>query len=211
MMQQFGFTIATEIATRDERMRLIIGMSGASGLIYGIRLLEVLKQQPEVETHLILSGSAKMNITLETDWTVADVKAMADHVHAYNDIAANIASGSFRTDGMIIAPCSIKTVSGIANCYADNLMVRAADVVLKERRKLVLVPRETPLHTGHCRLFYELSQMGVILAPPVPAFYTRPKTIDDLVNHHVGRVLDLFGLETGMVDRWQGPASKEAD
>lgn len=192
-------------------MQLIIGMSGASGLIYGIRLLEVLKQQPDVETHLILSGSAKMNITLETDWTVADVKALADHVHAYNDIAANIASGSFKTDGMIIAPCSIKTVSGIANCYSDNLMVRAADVVLKERRKLVLVPRETPLHTGHCRLFYELSQMGVILAPPVPAFYTRPQTIEDLVDHHVGRLLDLFGLEVGMVTRWQGPATKSDD
>lgn len=191
-------------------MQLIIGMSGASGLIYGIRLLEVLKQHPGVETHLILSGSAKLNIALETDWDVADVKALADHVHAYNDIAASIASGSFRTDGMIIAPCSIKTVSGIANSYADNLMVRAADVVLKERRKLVLVPRETPLHTGHCKLFYELSQMGVILAPPVPAFYTRPQTIDDLVNHHVGRLLDLFDLDVGMVSRWQGPKSKPA-
>jgi len=189
-------------------MRLIIGMSGASGLIYGIRLLEVLKQHPEVETHLILSGSAKMNITLETEWSVGDVKALANHVHAYKDIAANIASGSFRTDGMIIAPCSIKTVSGIANCYADNLMVRAADVVLKERRKLVLVPRETPLHTGHCRLFYELSQTGVILAPPVPAFYIKPKTIDDLVDHHVGRVLDLFDLDVGMVSRWQGSTSQ---
>lgn len=189
-------------------MQLIIGMSGASGLIYGIRLLEVLKQQPDVETHLILSGSAKLNISLETDWSVADVRALADHVHAYNDIAANIASGSFRTDGMIVAPCSIKTVSGIANCYADNLMVRAADVVLKERRKLVLVPRETPLHTGHCKLFYELSQMGAILAPPVPAFYTRPQTIEELVDHHVGRLLDLFGLDVGMVSRWQGPATK---
>jgi len=192
-------------------MQLIIGMSGASGLIYGIRLLEVLRQLPEVETHLILSGSAKLNIALETDWSVADVKALADHVHKYNDIAANIASGSFKTDGMIIAPCSIKTVSGIANCYADNLMVRAADVVLKERRRLVLVPRETPLHTGHCKLFYELSQMGAILAPPVPAFYTRPKTIDDLVDHHVGRLLDLFNLDTGMVNRWQGAGKKGAE
>lgn len=189
-------------------MQLIIGMSGASGLIYGIRLLEVLKLQPDVETHLILSGSAKLNISLETDWSVADVQSLADHVHKVSDIAANIASGSFRTDGMIIAPCSIKTVSGIANCYADNLMVRAADVVLKERRRLVLVPRETPLHTGHCRLFYELSQMGAILAPPVPAFYTRPQTIDDLVNHHVGRLLDLFGLDTGLVSRWQGAAGQ---
>lgn len=185
-------------------MQLIIGMSGASGLIYGIRLLEVLQQQPDIETHLVLSGSAKLNIGIETSWSVADVKAMADHVHAYNDIAANIASGSFRTDGMIIAPCSIKTVSGIANSYADNLMVRAADVVLKERRRLVLVPRETPLHTGHCKLFYEVSQLGAILAPPVPAFYTNPRTIDDLVNHHVGRLLDLFDLDPGLVSRWQG-------
>jgi 4-hydroxy-3-polyprenylbenzoate decarboxylase len=192
-------------------MQLIVGMSGASGLIYGIRLLEVLKQQPDVETHLILSGSAKLNIGLETDWSVADVKALADHVHAYKDIAASIASGSFKTDGMIIAPCSIKTVSGIANSYADNLMVRAADVVLKERRRLVLVPRETPLHTGHCRLFYELSQMGAILAPPVPAFYTRPKTIDDLVDHHVGRLLDLFNLDPGMVSRWQGAKKAGSD
>jgi len=187
-------------------MQLIIGMSGASGLIYGIRLLEVLQQQPAIETHLVLSGSAKLNIGIETTWSVADVKAMADHVHAYNDIAASIASGSFRTDGMIIAPCSIKTVSGIANSYADNLMVRAADVVLKERRRLVLVPRETPLHTGHCKLFYEVSQLGAILAPPVPAFYTNPKTIDDLVNHHVGRLLDLFDLDPGLVSRWQGVA-----
>lgn len=192
-------------------MQLIVGMSGASGLIYGIRLLEVLKQQADVETHLILSGSAKLNIALETDWSVADVKALADHVHAYKDIAASIASGSFKTDGMIIAPCSIKTVSGIANSYADNLMVRAADVVLKERRRLVLVPRETPLHTGHCRLFYELSQMGAILAPPVPAFYTRPKTIDDLVDHHVGRLLDLFDLDPGLVSRWQGANKAGSD
>jgi len=189
-------------------MQLIVGLSGASGLIYGIRLLEVLKQQPEVETHLILSGSAKLNIAIETDWSVTDVKALADHVHAYNDISASVASGSFRTDGMIIAPCSMKTISGIANSYADNLMVRAADVILKERRRLVLVPRETPLHTGHCRLFYELSQMGAILAPPMPAFYTRPRTIEDLVDHHVGRILDLFDLEAGMVSRWQGGSDR---
>lgn len=134
-------------------MQLIIGLSGASGLIYGIRLLEVLKRQPEVETHLIMSGSAKLNIGIETEWSIADVKALADHVHSNNDIAANLASGSFKTAGMIIAPCSIKTLSGIANSYADNLMVRAADVVLKERRRLVLVPRETPFMSGTADCF----------------------------------------------------------
>ncbi|MBL4820154.1 MAG: UbiX family flavin prenyltransferase [Gammaproteobacteria bacterium] len=185
-------------------MHLVIGLSGASGLIYGIRLLEVLQKEPGVETHLVMTGSAKMNIAIETDWQVDDVKAMADHVYSVKDISARIASGSFKTDGMIVAPCSIKTLSAIVNSYGDNLLVRAADVVLKERRKLVLVPRETPLHTGHCRLFYEASQMGVILAPPVPAFYTRPKTIDDLVNHHVGRLLDLFDMDVGLVTRWQG-------
>lgn len=185
-------------------MQLVVGMSGASGLIYGIRLLEVLKQEASVETHLVLSAAAKMNINIETSWTVDDVVALADNVHSVKDIAASIASGSFRTDGMVIAPCSIKTLSGIVNSYADNLLVRAADVILKERRRLVLVPRETPLHTGHCRLFYEASQMGVILAPPVPAFYIKPQSIDDLINHHVGRILDLFDLDTGLVTRWQG-------
>lgn len=186
-------------------MRLIIGMSGASGLIYGIRLLEVLHKEKNVETHLVMTASAKMNIALETDWTVAGVKALASQVHSVTDIAASIASGSFKTDGMIVAPCSIKTLSAIANCYADDLLVRAADVVLKERRRLVLVPRETPLHVGHCRLLLQVSEMGAIVAPPDPAMYIRPKSVDDLVNHHVGRLLDLFGLDTGLVQRWQGP------
>lgn len=186
-------------------MRLIIGLSGASGLIYGIRLLEVLHKQPEVETHLVMTQSAKMNIALETPWTVSDVKALATQVHSIKDISASIASGSFRTDGMIVAPCSIKTLSAIANSYADNLLVRAADVVLKERRRLVLVPRETPLHLGHCRLLVKVSEMGAILAPPDPAMYIRPKSVDDLVNHHVGRLLDLFGLDVGIVQRWNGP------
>ena len=189
-------------------MRLIVGMSGASGLIYGIRLLEVLQKEADIETHLVMTAAAKMNITIETEWAVSDVKALATQVHSIKDIAACIASGSFKTDGMIVAPCSIKSLSGIVNSYADDLLIRAADVVLKERRRLVLVPRETPLHTGHCRLFYEASQMGAILAPPAPAFYTKPKTIDDIVNHHVGRLLDLFDLDVGMVDRWQGPASR---
>ncbi|MFM1897344.1 MAG: hypothetical protein RLZZ385_2418 [Pseudomonadota bacterium] len=185
-------------------MRLIIGMSGASGLIYGIRLLEVLQRESSVETHLVMTPSAKMNIAIETQWSVTDVKAMAHHVHSVRDIAASISSGSFTTDGMIVAPCSIKTLSAIANSYADNLLVRAADVVLKERRRLVLVPRETPLHSGHLRLMLQVSEMGAILAPPEPAMYIKPKTVDDLVNHHVGRVLDLFGLDVGIVQRWKG-------
>ncbi len=185
-------------------MQLIIGMSGASGVIYGIRLLEVLKSEPDIETHLVMSESAKMTIGLETDWNAKDVKALADHVHSNKDIAASIASGSFRTAGMIVAPCSIKTLSAIANSYADSLLVRAADVVLKEQRRLVLVPRETPLHTGHCELLMKASQNGAVIAPPMPAHYIKPQSVDDLVNHHVGRVLDLFDIDPGLVKRWQG-------
>ncbi len=185
-------------------MRLIVGISGSSGVIYGIRLLEVLKEVNEVETHLVLSDSAKLNINIETDWAVADVKALADHTHSNKDIAATIASGSFQSAGMVVAPCSIKTLSAIANSYADSLIVRAADVMLKERRRLVLVPRETPLHTGHCELLLKASQCGAILAPPMPAHYIKPQCIDDIVNHHVGRVLDLFDLDPGIVKRWQG-------
>ncbi|MGB4247603.1 MAG: UbiX family flavin prenyltransferase [Pseudohongiellaceae bacterium] len=185
-------------------MRLTIGMSGASGLIYGIRLLEILKTLPEVETHLILTPSARMNIAIETNWQLADVQALADHVHPINDMAASIASGSFRTDGMIVAPCSMKSLSAIVNSYADNLLIRAADVVLKERRRLVLMPRETPLHAGHCELMLKACQLGAIIAPPMPALYNNPQTIDDLINHSVGRVLDLFDIESGVVKRWEG-------
>ena len=185
-------------------VRLIIGMSGASGVIYGIRLLQVLQQESGIETHLIMSDSAKLNIAVETEFSSKDVQAMADHVHSNKDIGATIASGSFRTDGMIIAPCSIKTLSAVANCYADSLMVRAADVMLKERRRLVLVPRETPLHTGHCELLLRASQNGAIMAPPMPAHYIKPQSVDDLVDHHVGRVLDLFDIDPGLVKRWQG-------
>ncbi len=185
-------------------MRLIIGISGASGVIYGIRLLEVLHELEEIETHLVLSSTAKMNISYETDWQLADVEALADEVHNINNVGANISSGSYKTSGMIIVPCSMKTLSGIVNSYADNLMVRAADVVLKEQRRLVLMPRETPLHVGHCRLLYEASKMGVVIAPPMPALYTKPESIDDLINHSVGRVLDLFDLDPGLVNRWAG-------
>ena len=192
-------------------MRLIVGMSGASGVIYGVRLLEVLKAESNVETHLVMSDSAKMNINLETDWSAKDVLALADHVYSNRDIAASIASGSFGTDGMIVAPCAIKTLSAITNSYADSLIVRAADVVLKECRRLVLVPRETPLHTGHCELLYRASQLGAIIAPPMPAHYIKPQSVDDLINHHVGRILDLFSIDCGFVKRWNGPQNKNSD
>ena len=191
-------------------MRLIIGMSGASGVIYGIRLLEVLSRVEQVETHLVLSDSAKLNIAIETDRSAKEVQALADEVYSNKDIAARLASGSFKTDGMIVAPCAVKTLSAIANSYADSLLVRAADVVLKERRRLVLVPRETPLHTGHCELLLKASQMGAILAPPMPAHYINPMTVDELVDHHVGRMLDLFDLDPGLVQRWQGPVSRQS-
>jgi len=184
--------------------RLVIGMSGSSGVIYGIRMLEVLAKNPEVETHLILSQAAKMNIGIETEWSVADVEALADEVHNNKNIGASIASGSYKTAGMIVVPCSMKTLSGIANSYAENLIIRAADVMLKERRQLVIVPRESPLHTGHCELMLKASQIGAIICPPSPAFYTSPKTVDDIINHSVARVLDLFDIESDSLRRWQG-------
>lgn len=186
-------------------MRLIVGLSGASGVIYGIRLLRALRQVGGVETHLILSRGAKLNITLETDWPVEDVEAMADVVHSDRNLAATISSGSYKTSGMVIAPCSMKTLSGVVNSYADNLMVRAADVVLKEQRRLILVPRESPLHVGHTRLLHEAALMGAIICPPMPAFYTGPQTVEDIVDHTVGRILDLFDLDWEGVKRWEGP------
>lgn len=188
--------------------RLIVGLSGASGVIYGIRLLEVLKSVDVVETHLVLSNGAKLNISLETDWQLRDVEALADTVHSDQNLAASISSGSFQTDGMAVVPCSMKTLSGIVNSYSDNLVVRAADVVLKEHRRLVLLPREMPLHVGHCRLLYQAAKMGAVIAPPMPAFYNDPQTVDDIINHSVGRVLDLFGIDSGIVKRWQGPKKR---
>ena len=185
-------------------MRLIIGISGASGAIYGIRLLELLREQKGVETHLVMSTTGRMNIGIETDWKTKDVEALADVVHRNNDVGAMIASGSYRSDGMIVAPCSMKTLSAIVNSYTDNLLTRAADVMLKERKRLILVPRESPLHQGHCRLLYEAAKMGIDVAPPMPAFYNRPQSVDDIVNHTAGRILDLIGLDTGIVKRWQG-------
>ena len=186
-------------------MRLIVGITGASGVIYGIRLLEMLRTLPEVESHLILSSGAKLNIALETDWQHKDVEALADVVHNDNDLAASISSGSCKIDGMIIIPCSMKTLSGVANSYADNLIVRAADVTLKEQRRLVLVPRESPLHVGHTRLLHEAATMGAIICPPAPAFYSNPQTVDDIINHTAGRILDLFDLDCGTLTHWQGP------
>ncbi|MDT8400001.1 MAG: UbiX family flavin prenyltransferase [Pseudomonadales bacterium] len=184
--------------------RLIIGISGSSGVIYGIRLLQVLRQQEDVETHLVMSASGKMNIPIETSYSSKEVEGFADVVHNINNIAANISSGSFRTHGMIVAPCSMKTLSSIVHSYADNLLARAADVVLKEGRRLVLMPRESPLHVGHCKLLYEAAKMGIQIAPPMPAFYNHPDTVDDIVNHSIGRVLDLFDLDPGIVKRWAG-------
>jgi len=191
-------------------MRLIVGISGASGVIYGIRMLEVLKSMPDVETHLVVSGGGKLNIKLESDWALKDVEALADEVHSDQNLAASIASGSFKTEGMVVAPCSMKTLSAIVHSYADTLVARAADVVLKEQRRLVLMPRETPIHAGHCKMLYEATQMGAILAPPMPAFYNNPQTIDDLINHNVGRVLDLFGLDNAIVKRWAGAQSQRS-
>ncbi len=187
-------------------MRLVVGISGATGVIYGIRLLEVLRDHPDVETHLVMSNPAKQTVILETDLKVEQVERLATRVHAFNDIAAPISSGSFKSDGMVVIPCSIKTLSAIANSYNDNLLVRAADVTLKEHRRLVLVVRETPLHLGHLRLMERVAETGAILVPPMPAFYNKPQTVDDIVNQTVGRVLDLMGIaHEGLFKRWQGP------
>ena len=185
-------------------MRIIVGMSGASGVIYGIRLLEVLSEVADCETHVVISNGAKLAITLETDRLIKDVEALANVVHNDQNLAASISSGSFQTAGMVIAPCSMKTLSGVANSYDDNLLVRAADVVLKERRKLILVPREMPLHAGHCRLLHEAASIGAIIAPPVPAFYTRPQSVEDIVDGTVGRLLDLLDIENDITVRWAG-------
>ena len=184
--------------------RLIVGMSGSSAVIFGIRLLERLAKREDVEVHLVISQAAKMTIGIETDYTVDQVEALADEVHSCKNIGASIASGSFKTAGMVVVPCSMKTLSAIANSYADNLIVRAADVVLKERRRLVIVPRETPLHIGHCELMLKVSQMGAILCPPAPAFYTHPKTVDDIIDHSVARLMDLFDIEDADTQRWEG-------
>jgi 4-hydroxy-3-polyprenylbenzoate decarboxylase len=186
--------------------KLIVGISGASGVIYGIRLLEVLHSVEDVETHLVMSNAAKQTMSLETDYTINEVTSLANRVYRFADIAAAISSGSFKTRGMVVIPCSMKTLSGIVHSYTDNLLLRAADVVLKERRRLVLVVRETPLHLGHIRLMAQAAEIGSVIMPPVPAFYHRPQTLDDLINQTVNRVLDLFDLELpqDLFQRWAG-------
>jgi 4-hydroxy-3-polyprenylbenzoate decarboxylase len=183
--------------------RLIVGISGASGAIYGIRILQAL-QGSGIETHLVMSESARITLAAESDMTVADVEALATQVHNVRNVGATVSSGSFKTMGMVIAPCSIRTLSEVAWGTTSNLLTRAADVVLKERRRLVLMLRETPLHAGHLQSMLQATQSGAIIMPPVPALYARPKTIDDIVNHSVGRVLDLFDIETDLVERWKG-------
>jgi flavin prenyltransferase len=184
--------------------RLIIGISGASGVIYGIRLLEVLAQDKAIETHLVMSPAAKATITQETDWKVRDVEALADEVHSPANIGASIASGSFETLGMIVAPCSIKSLSAIANSYTADLLSRAADVQLKEGRPLLLLLRETPLHIGHIRLMLQAAENGAIVMPPVPAFYGRPQTVDEIVNGTVGRALARIGIKNKLYFEWLG-------
>jgi len=181
--------------------KLIVGISGATGAIYGIRLLEVLSKS-DIETHLVITEAAQETILMETSWKVEDVKSLAKVSYDIKNLGADISSGSFPSEGMAIIPCSIKSLSGIANSFNENLLIRTADVTLKERRKLVLVVRETPLHLGHIELMLRASRMGAILLPPVPAFYFHPKTIDDLINHTVGKVLDLFGINHHLFNRW---------
>ena len=183
--------------------RLVVGISGASGTVYGIRMLELLAATG-IETHLVMSKSAELTLAYETDYKPKDVRALAAVNHPNADIGATISSGSFQTMGMVVAPCSIKTMSEIATGVTSTLLARAADVALKERRRLVLAVRETPLHGGHLRTMVALAEMGAVIAPPMPAFYNRPKTLDDLINHTVGRLLDLFGIETAAVKRWHG-------
>ncbi len=186
--------------------RIAVGISGASGAIYGIRFLELLRGMPGVESHLVVSDAARRTIVEETDYSLRDVEALATRRYSNKDIGAALASGSFKTDGMVVVPCSIKTAAAIAHCLADTLIVRAADVTLKEGRRLILVVRESPLHLGHLRVLTALAEMGAVLLPPMPAFYNRPKQIDDLITHTLARVLDRLGLAHTLVPEWQGTA-----
>ncbi len=193
-------------------MRLVVGISGSTGVVYGIRLLERLRGT-DVETHLILTGPGKRTIVEETDYSVAQVEALASVVYDNRDIGAAPASGTFRTMGMVILPCSIKTACAVASSTGEGLLCRAADVTLKEGRPLVVAVREAPLHVGHLRQLTSLAEIGAVVFPPVPAFYDRPQTLDDIVNHTVGRILDLFGLDVGLVKRWEGmrPAPEHSE
>jgi len=189
--------------------RLVVGITGATGAVYGIRILEFLSKS-DVETHLVISRSAEKTIRMETSWSLDQVKALATVTYAMEDVGADISSGSFHTEGMAVIPCSIKSLSAIANSYNENLLIRAADVTLKERRKLVLVVRETPFHRGHLNLMLNVADAGGIILPPIPAFYFLPKTMDDLINHTVGRVLDVFGIDHTLFNRWGSQKLKNA-
>lgn len=193
--------------------RIVVGISGATGAIYGIRLLQLLRDVPGAETHLIISNPAKRTIVQETEMTVRQVEELAGVAYDNKDIGASLASGSFRTAGMVIAPCSIKTAAGLAYGFADTLLIRAGDVTLKEGRPLVLLVRETPLHLGHLRMLAHLAETGAVILPPMPAFYNRPKTVEDIINHTLGRVLDRLGIEQRLVQEWEGtrtPRGEEA-
>lgn len=192
----------------DPPRRLIVGISGASGVIYGVRALELLRGSG-IETHLVMTKSAELTLAYETDYKPKDVKALASVNHPVTDVGAAISSGSFPTMGMLIVPCSIRSMSEIATGVTTSLLARAADVVLKERRRLVLGVRETPLHGGHLRTMTTLADIGAVVAPIVPAFYNKPKTVDDIINHTVGRLLDLFGIATEVVKRWQGGPAQD--
>lgn len=183
--------------------RIIIGISGASGFVYGVRLLQLLRAQ-DVETHLVVSKSAQVTMAYETDWKLGDVLALADRHYRNDDLAACISSGSYRTLGMIVAPCSMRTLAEIAIGMSSTLLTRAADVVLKERKRLVLLARETPLHLTHLKNMLAVTEMGAIVAPPVPAFYAKPASLEEMIDHTLGRVLDVFGLDSGVVRRWAG-------
>ena len=187
--------------------RLIVAITGASGVIYGIRTLERLRQIADVRSHVIITPSAYRTALAEVDYSPDEIKALADHLYNHKDIGAAISSGSFQTDGMIVAPCSIKTLSAIANCFNAELIARSADVCLKERRRVVLLLRETPFHAGHIRLMDQATQSGAIIMPPVPGLYTRPQTVDDIIDQSVGRALDLLGIHSPTVKRWTGSES----
>jgi 4-hydroxy-3-polyprenylbenzoate decarboxylase len=190
--------------------RIVVGLTGATGSLYGIRLLEVLGKTPDVETHLVISVPGKRTLVEETEWSVKDVEALASHVYDDRDVGACIASGSFKTAGMAIAPCSMKTVSALANSHADTLISRAGDVTLKEGRPLIALVRETPLHVGHLRQMLALAEIGGVILPPMPAFYLRPQTIDDVINHSVARVLDRLGLPQDLIPEWPGMGHRQS-
>ncbi len=185
-------------------MVLIVGITGATGVIYGIRLLEVLASKKDIETHLVISEAGELNIKHETDWKIEAVRALADYTYDIRDVGDCLASGSFKRDGMIVAPCSVKTLSALANSYTENLLIRAGDVTLKEGKRLVVLVRETPLHIGHIRNMERLAEMGATIMPPVPAFYNRPQTVQEIIDHTIGKVLDIFDIEHDLFQRWPG-------